>query len=77
MSAEKIVVIRCDGADVDPENTRGGAFGELAGLRACRATFQDPDGIQGNTDVRRAARKAGWKVGSWDYCPEHARLAQR
>lgn len=67
MSTRNTVTVFCDGADL-PE---GGD--PLRDLISCRETFSH-DGIQSNPEVRKAARKQGWKTGGFDYCPRHKEI---
>lgn len=66
MSAHRVIVIRCDGGDLAPGTEWP------AGYSRCEATFGDPDIIQTNADVRKAAKKVGWVCkNGWDHCHNH------
>lgn len=71
MSATKVIVLRCDGADV-PEGKSSDRI--VAEMVRCRATFVGDEAEPAAT-VRKRAKQVGWsrRDGAWDYCPEHGR----
>lgn len=72
MSARRLVVLCCDGMNLpDPPRSDWDVFS----AKRCQATFSDPAGIQEATQIRAAARAAGWRYRrglDLDRCPEHA-----
>lgn len=70
MSAVRVVVLRCDGAEVAGGRADLGS-GILPFIR-CDESFVG-DEAEPVAMVRRRARTAGWvrQDGAWDYCPAH------
>jgi hypothetical protein len=66
MSVRTLLTVCCDGGDLP-------ADGNHFRLIRCDETFTH-DGIQSNVEVRKAARKAGWKASDQDLCPRHKEL---
>ena len=69
MSTTKVVVLRCDGADVPAGTPSDRIATELV---RCQATFVGEES-EPAAAVRRRSKQAGWsrRDGAWDYCPEH------